>query len=438
MKHYDVIIVGGRVAGSSLAAYLGQAGVRVLLLERAEFPQEHPASSPLIQPVTMAMLDEIGADESAYARGTSKVRQIVLSDGDLELAMPIPEIEGRQYAYSVERGRFDHALWDNALRYDTVDGHMGFAVTNLLWDDIGKTVIGVEGKPRGSRDKQRFLAKVVVGADGRFSTVARKVDAGQHDEHEDYPTSIYYAYWRGVQPYDEADSSVVAYAAPSYAYGFYAMPSADGMTVIGMEGRADQIDPSGGEVEDFYLARLQEVPKLWARLQNAERVTKIHGMRKIGNMFRDPGGLGWALTGDAYHQKDPIDGQGIYDAVYTSRSLAQALLDWRDSEKTWDEALTWYDQTVRAEAVPQYEMTLFRVQQQMYPRLNVQLPKFLWQHPVRWLTKDPQYMQLAGLALNRQINPRQSVEPRFMALAMLRGGLRELSERLGDYETETA
>lgn len=438
MKRYDVIIVGGRVAGSTLAAHLGQAGVRVLLLERAEFPQEHPASSPLIQPVTMAMLDAIGADEGAYAHGNPKIRRIVLSDGDLELAMPIPDIEGRQYAYSVERGRFDHALWENALRYDTVDGLMGFSVTNLLWDDIGKTVIGVEGKAKGNRDKQHFTAKVVVGADGRFSTVARKVDAQQHDEHEDYPTSIYYAYWRGVQPYDADDSSVVAYAAPSNAYGFYAMPSADGMTVIGMEGRSDKIDPSGGEVEDFYLARLQENPQLWARLQNAERVTKIHGMRKIGNMFRDPGGLGWALTGDAYHQKDPIDGQGIYDAVFTSRALARALLSWMNGERKWDEALAWYDEIVRAEAEPQYEMTLFRVQQQMYPRMNVQIPRFLWERPVRWLTKDPQYMQVAGLALNRQIDPRQSSDTRFMMLAMLRGGLRELSEQLGEYETETA
>ncbi|MEL6149749.1 MAG: FAD-dependent monooxygenase, partial [Chloroflexota bacterium] len=44
---YDVIIVGGRVAGSTLAAYLGKAGIRVLLLERATFPEPHPASSPM-------------------------------------------------------------------------------------------------------------------------------------------------------------------------------------------------------------------------------------------------------------------------------------------------------------------------------------------------------------------------------------------------------
>jgi flavin-dependent dehydrogenase len=157
-------------------------------------------------------------------------------------------------------------------------------------------------------------------------------------------------------------------------------------------------------------------------------------MRKIGNLFRQAGGDGWALVGDAYHQKDPIDGQGIYDSVYTSRTLAKALIAWHEGRTSWDDALAWYDEVARKEMDPQYEMTLTRVQQNLYP--PVALPKKLLETPFRWLAKDPQYNEIAGLALNRQVDPRTALQPRFMALAMLRGGLRELSDRLGQYETE--
>lgn len=428
---YDVIIVGGRVAGSTLAAYLGQAGLRVLLVERAELPEVHPASSPMIQPATMAMLDEIGADEAAYARNTPPVKRMIGVDGEIQFELNLPDIAGRNYGYALDRARFDKALWDNAMKFPTVDGKMGFGVTNLLWDSIGKTVIGIEGKTAG-KDLQRFTAKCVVGADGRFSLVARKVDAPALDQHEEHPTSLYYGYWRDVVPYDDSqEATSVAYGAPDGSHGFLLMDSADDTTAVVVEGRADVIAPEGGQVEAFYLETLKAQPQVWQRLENASLVTRVRGMRKVGNMFRQAGGNGWALVGDAYHQKDPIDGQGIYDAVYTSRTLAKALIAWHRGDATWDDALEWYDTTVRAKAEPQYEMTLNRVQQSMYPNTRLPLPRKLMELSSRWLSKDRQYMERAGMALNRQVDPRKSLEPRFIAFAMLRGGLRELSDRLG-------
>ena len=62
--HFDVIIVGGRPAGSTLAARLGQRNIRTLLLERATMPSLPAISSPGIYASTMQMLDEIGADEA--------------------------------------------------------------------------------------------------------------------------------------------------------------------------------------------------------------------------------------------------------------------------------------------------------------------------------------------------------------------------------------
>lgn len=439
-RDYDVIIVGGRVAGSTLAAYLGLAGMRVLLLERAQLPAEHPASSPMIQPVTMSMLDEIGANEADYARNTPKIYRMNAIDGDIKMQLELPEIGGRNYGYALDRARFDAALWDNAVRMATVDGIMNFSVTNLLWNDSGESVVGVEGKRANNSNRERFTAYAVIGADGRFSTVARKADARERNQHDQHPTSLYYGYWKNVTPFDDSgESTSTVYGTEANTHAYLIMDSADGTAAVCIEGRSDVVAPEKGQLDDFYLEMLKQQPEVWERIQDAELVTSVHGMRKIGNFYRDAGGAGWALVGDAYHQKDPIDGQGIYDAVFTARTLAQALVDWHTGEKTWDEAIAWYDEHAQAHTTPQYEMTLFRVQQSLYPSVNISpMAKKLLETPVRWLTKDHQFRRRAGLALNRQIDPRKAADARFVAIAMLRGSLRELSEKLGEYETEPA
>src|SRR4029453_10564573 len=153
-NHYDTIIVGGRPAGATLAARLGQAGLRVLLLERATLPSAPAASCPAIYPATMCMLDEIGADEAAYARGTPRLRRMVSEvRDDFRISFPIPALFGRDYLYAIDPRPFDAALWDTAARCPSVDAREGFAVTDVLRN--GEQVTGVVGRVAGSAD-QRF------------------------------------------------------------------------------------------------------------------------------------------------------------------------------------------------------------------------------------------------------------------------------------------
>src|SRR5690606_27016579 len=102
-------------------------------------------------------------------------------------------------------------------------------------------------------------------------------------------------------------------------------------------------------VEERYRQLLEQQPKLAARMKNAQMVTKLHGMRRIGNLYRQAGGEGWALTGDAYHHKDPIDGQGIYDALLTAKVLSEAIIRWHRGELSWAQALAQYDANARAQ-----------------------------------------------------------------------------------------
>lgn len=145
----------------------------------------------------MQMLDEIGADEQEYARNTPRIHRIMNVTSQHTATINIPQAFGRNYAYAIDRARFDEALWNTALKQPTVQGRQNFSVTDLAWE--GDRVVGVIGREKDGA-QETLTADLVIGADGRFSVVARKANAKETDIHDKHPTNNFYAYWRGVAP----------------------------------------------------------------------------------------------------------------------------------------------------------------------------------------------------------------------------------------------
>ena len=357
--HFDVIIVGGRPAGATLATRLAQAGLRVLLLDRATFPSLPAISSPIIYACTMALLDEIGADEAAYAHNTPKIRKMISESRDYFRAIAvIPEDRGRDYAYAIDRARFDNALWEQAANTEGVTALQGFGVSDLLWE--GERVVGVIGKRHSNRDLETFYAETVVGADGRWSLVARKVNAPFYNVDDAPTTSLYYAYWRNVQPYDIDEPLMVAHGTLD-GLGYLMMDSADGTTAVVCEAHSETIarfSQGAGEPEALYTALLQNAPRVWARLQGAERITTVRGLKHTPNYYRQPFGAGWALVGDAVHHKDPLGGQGIYDAIFSAKAFAEQYLAYKRGTLGYITAMSHYKEALEAETLPVYFNTL--------------------------------------------------------------------------------
>lgn len=397
-NHYDVIIVGGRVAGSTLAARLAQGGLNVLLLERQTLPTPHPASSPVINAAAMHYLDEIGADEAEYARGVPPARRFVYEIREsFRVFNPTVAASGRDYGYAVDRAQFDHVLWELALKSGPgqVTGLMSTAVQNLLKDDHGR-VLGVEVSRQ--RQRETYTADLVVGADGRFSTVARQVQAQEHHAFTRLPTSAIYAYWTGVAPYDQSGIGTMHFISPQQGIGILMLDSADGHTAVIIEGQSKKLKTKGGQMDALYHQILQASPAAWRRLKHGQVATPLRGMRDIGNLYRESGGPGWALTGDALHQKDPVDGQGIHDAVFTSRALAQAILRWRTGQQSWETARAQFDREVWAEMHPMYIATILTVLEDFYIPLDNTLSITI----ARWLFEDEDYRRRLAMLLARQ------------------------------------
>src|SRR5262245_21763207 len=78
-NHYDVIIIGARCAGASLALRLAGNSVKILLVDRTTFPSlPNVPSSPFIHPGTLRLIDELGIDECEYTFPGAKVEHFVV------------------------------------------------------------------------------------------------------------------------------------------------------------------------------------------------------------------------------------------------------------------------------------------------------------------------------------------------------------------------
>lgn len=381
---FDFIIVGGRPAGASLAIRLGRAGLRVLVLERAPMPSWPAASSPAINPAALELLDAVGADETAYARATPRIPRWVLGHrDDWAVAIPMPERAGRAYGYGIDRARLDAELWRVAAATPNVTVRDRCGVTDLWWE--GAQVVGIVAQG------EKIRAPLVVGADGRFSLVARKVGAALHDEHPAHPTSIFYAYWENVAPCADGGGPAFHMLNSGKGFGLLVMESADGTAAVTVEGQMARL--AGGAAH--YEPLLRGEPYVWQRLAGARRVTDVRGMKNIGNGYRPAGGPGWALVGDAVHQKDPLDGQGIYDALLSAHLLAEAIVNWHSGAETWPAACGRYATALVAATRPMYQATLTRVQRELYTAF----PAWF----IRWLGQDADYQRRFALLHTRQI-----------------------------------
>lgn len=326
MDRFDVAIVGARCAGSPLAILLARRGLRVCLLDRARFPSETP-STHMIQPCGVQMLDRWGVLETVLAAGAVPLDRLTLVNDNVRIEATVDEALYPYPALCVRRITLDELLVD-AAGAAGAQIRTGCRVTQLITD--GDRVTGVQ-TPSGP-----VYAQLVVGADGRHSTVASCVGAREY--HATSPGKLYaWAYFEGV-----ANREGHARLGRQGAVGFLAGPT-DGdlyMAAIGI----DMADEAGfhADRDTSFAASIQMWPELADLLVGGRRVGPIRVVANWHGYFRQSAGPGWVLVGDAGHFKDPAPGQGIADAFRQTEKLATAIVDGLGNSSPDNAAQRWW------------------------------------------------------------------------------------------------
>jgi len=399
-KQYDVIIVGGRNAGSSLAIRLAGQNLKILLIDRATFPS-WPAvpSSPIVHPGTMRLLDELGLSDEDYTFPEGRITHLILDMmGKYQAIMPLELMQlDRNYVFGIDRNKFDTLLWQRAASQPTVTACENFSMTDVVKDADGR-VNGIIGKSNNGTE-EIFSTDLVVGADGRFSLAAQKFGAKPFEELNDFPSASYHAEWEGVAHYSERHPHPLVIYQLGKGYSFLCIPIDKQKYIIANYMRTSDTN-FGGKIEDHYLQAIQSVPRLREQLKNARMATRIVGVRRIDNGYRQAYGDGWALVGDAFHYESPLDGQGIYNALLASKFLAEAIQQWKDG-RPWLEAGEEYQKRFYDTSHDMLKQTVKRVQQELY----TEPPPFVINTLMRWMLTDPGYQQQFLRYLSRAIDP---------------------------------
>jgi 2-polyprenyl-6-methoxyphenol hydroxylase-like FAD-dependent oxidoreductase len=210
------------------------------------------------------------------------------------------------------------------------------------------TVAGIRGRGKGGPSVTR-RARVVIGADGRHSLVARAVRAQPYHERPTISVS-YYAYWSGLPT-----ARCEAHLRPRRA--FVIAPTNDGLTMGAVNWPRSEFEANRGDVEGHCLRAFELAPALSERLRGAKRESRFVGTGDLPNFFRKPYGPGWTLVGDAGYHKDPITAQGISDAFRDAEAMAAALDDVFAGRLPFDDAMARHQRVRDEAAMPMFELT---------------------------------------------------------------------------------
>jgi flavin-dependent dehydrogenase len=314
---HEVVVVGGRVAGSATAMLLARLGHDVVALEQAAFPSD-TVSTHSIARSGVVQLRRWGLLEEVLASGAPAIRQVTFNAAGQSMTRTIKDKAGVDCLVAPRRYVLD-ALLASAAERAGAQVRTGVTVTGLRRDGRGR-VVGVDGHDRGG-GRIQLGARYVIGADGLRSRVAGLVDAAINQAGRAGGAAQYAYYagipWSGIEFFvAEGSFAGVFPTHDSQACIWVCTPSADAKAVRRR---------TGSRLEAFGQLLERSAPQLAERLRQARRTSPVQGMLRQPNQLRQAFGPGWALVGDAGYYRDAITAYGISDAFHHAELLAMAL-----------------------------------------------------------------------------------------------------------------
>jgi menaquinone-9 beta-reductase len=316
----EVLVIGSRIAGSTTAALLGEAGCDVILADRAAFPSSTLSTHFFRGGMGVTALRRLGVLDEVLALGSPKLacEYVYIDGGEAPVLGPPQEPGDLGFCLSVRREPLDDVLVRRAGREPTV---RVLQRTRLI--DLKRSGDRVAGAVL-ARDGQTIevQCRFVVGADGRRSRVAQAANAPL--ELSDTPVrAMYYQYvtdfrWPGTDPGPE-----FSLLGDQLAGVF---PCDAGMTCVAVSVNLESFEVMRRASAASFPRVIASHRGLAERFRNAIPASRILACGPEPHYVRKPVGPGWALAGDASIHLDPWNGFGIDFATTHATFLAEALL----------------------------------------------------------------------------------------------------------------
>ncbi|HEX5966041.1 MAG TPA: NAD(P)/FAD-dependent oxidoreductase [Pyrinomonadaceae bacterium] len=323
---YDVIVMGGGPAGSSVASMLAREGRQVILFEKEIFPRHHIGESLMTDTYwtfrRMGLLDKLKA--SPFVRKYS----VQFANAAGKESRPFYFFESVHHesavTWQVTRAEFDKLLIDHAAD-SGVTVHQGVLVKQVLFES--DQAVGVEVEMQdGSR--QKFFSKVVVDATGQTAMLSNKFRWRVRDPK--LKKAVLYSYWKGAhrEPDLNGGATLVLRTEKGSNGWFWYIPLENDITSVGIVADPEYlVQGRGQDLAKIYHEEIEKCPPCAKRVAEGERVDKIYSILDYSYRSKQNAGNGFIIIGDAYGFLDPIYSSGVLLALKMAELAADAIHD---------------------------------------------------------------------------------------------------------------
>jgi menaquinone-9 beta-reductase len=394
---FDVVVVGASIAGCTAARLFALAGARVALVERRPDPAAYKVlCTHAILSSAVPTIERLGLAALLDARGAVRTHPEAWTPHGGWIRFPTDAPHG----YGVTRVTLDPMLRQLAADTPGVELLLGQAAAHLLSE--GGRIVGVElESPDG--DVQAVRARLVVGADGRNSTVARL--AQMRGRVRPNNRFFYFAYWRGLRP--RTNHPRLWLLDPEMAAAF---PNEDDVTVVVAGPHRSRLAAFRADPEGAYLRMVTRLPG-GPDLAGAERASKLIGALDLPNVMRPAARPGVALVGDAALAADPVFGVGCGWAFQSAEWLVDHTAAAVVGNRNLDAALDRYRHAFRRRlGLHHYwQITDFAAGRRLRPNERIAM---------RAAAADPAFARILEEVTSRRRSSLRMLDPRLIPRAL--------------------
>jgi FADH2 O2-dependent halogenase len=388
---FDVAVVGGGPAGSTVASYLAKAGLKVAVFEAENFPREHvgeslvTATTPvLLETGAMAAVEAAGFPKKYGAAWTSAETRPIDSMGydtrgrgfgTAEIRFRERDQQGvdRDFTYHVDRGKFDLILLKHAESLGAVV-HQGVRVGKI--DFSGETPV-LQVKIGGKATD--VTARMVVDASGRRTLLGNQLKVKVND-----PVFNQYAIHTWFDNFDRAALTpdktqtdfIFIHFLPITDTWVWQIPITDTITSIGVVTQKKRFQEVADSRENFFWDTVASRPQLLDALKQADQVRPFKTEGDYSYAMKQIAGDNFLLIGDAARFVDPIFSSGVSVALNSARIAAADIIAAHEAGDFRKERFATYENKLRKAVNNWYEFI------SIYYRLNILFTAFV---------QDPRY-----------------------------------------------
>ncbi len=409
----DVLITGGGPAGSALAYHLSQKGLNVIVIEAQRFPRDKVCGDG-VSPIALSELHNIGItglDGFAAANEINKVGLFIREDKvfiDLEKEDHLP-----YHARIIPRLQLDNWIHEAAERNGAIyweDSRVTdyFITENMIVADVKRNDASI-----------RVKAKVIVGADGSNSTIARVLNGSKpSDEYQLLGLRAYYENVNG--PRDRVD---IFFSDENYPGIYWMFPLGENEANIGLAMVASTLPKKEVHVKELLTDHIKKNKGISERIGNGTINGKIYGWPL--NFFNPANKIAASrllLVGDAAGLINPLSGDGIQYALLSARWAAESLIKCFELNDFSRTALSSYHTKIKDELAYDFALSNLLIQ---FARNKALTP--LWMEIMIVLIArakvDKSYAHIIASIFEGTYPSYKALTPAFIGKSILQGGL---------------